>query len=99
MICSSTPLTLSTGGATVDATVWIEAGTQANITLDGVDIASHVPFTIERNRDAAGNSVDPKTSVHITLAAGSANRLRPPRRPMPQVSAAARTRSSSSTTT
>lgn len=75
VICSSTPLTLSTGGATVDATVWIEAGTQANITLDGVDIASHVPFTIERNRDAAGNSVDPKTSVHITLAAGSANRL------------------------
>lgn len=78
VVCSSTALTVSNAGEAsvpVDATVLVEAGTQANITLDGVNISSHVPLTLERNRDAAGNSVEPRTSAHITLAAGSTNRL------------------------
>ena len=78
VICSSAPMTISNTGdpaMAVDATIFVEAGTQANLTFDGVNISSHVPFTLERNRDEAGNSIEPKTSAHIALAAGSTNTL------------------------
>ena len=50
-------------------------GVQANITLDNVNIDSPIPCHIERNRDADGKTIEPKTRLHITLAENSANTL------------------------
>ena len=75
VICSDTPLTLSTSGAPTDGTIWIAPGTQADLTFDNVNINSDVPVHIERNRNAAGETISPETSLHITLKDNSTNTL------------------------
>lgn len=72
VICTDRPLTLSTNGV-VDGTIWIEPGTAANLTFNGIQLTSNIPVHIERNRDADGNTVSPETSLHITLADKSKN--------------------------
>lgn len=76
VICSDTPLTLSTDGTgSVDGTIWITPGTQADLTFEGVNITSDIPVHIERNRDASGKTISPETSLHITLADNSDNTI------------------------
>ena len=76
VILSSTPLTLSTpADKTSNATIWVNPGVQANLTFNNININSDIPVHIERNRDAENNTIEPKTSLHITLAAGSENKL------------------------
>lgn len=78
LIKTSTPLTLRNADPSADSTasIWIAPGTQANVTFDGVKINSPIPCTIERNRNAEGASIEPKTSLTLTLADGTANVLR-----------------------
>ena len=77
VICGDAALTISNDDPAVaaNATVWIAAGTQARISFDNVNINSPIPVTIERNRDADGNTVSPQTSLWLTLAKGSSNTL------------------------
>ncbi|MEY8406921.1 hypothetical protein [Adlercreutzia muris] len=77
VICGDAALTISNDDPAVaaNATVWIAAGTQARISFDNVNIHSPIPVTIERNRDADGNTVSPQTSLWLTLAKGSSNTL------------------------
>ncbi|WP_276519092.1 hypothetical protein [Adlercreutzia muris] len=75
VICSDTPLTLSTSSTPTDGTIWIAPGTQADLTFDNVSIESDVPVHIERNRNADGATVSPETSLHITLKDNSTNTL------------------------
>lgn len=77
VILSDKPLTLSSTDSTVsaNATIWVNPGVQANLTFNNLSIASDIPCHIERNRDESGATIEPKTSLRITLAAGSKNVL------------------------
>ena len=78
IVKTSTPLTIKTRDSntmTTNATIWVNPGVQANLTFDGVNIDSPVPCHIERNRNAAGDTIKPNTSLRITLAKGSKNKL------------------------
>ncbi|WP_035021762.1 DUF11 domain-containing protein [Adlercreutzia mucosicola] len=78
VIKGSAELTLSTDGfpsATQNVTIWVNPGVQANIVLNNVNIDSPIPCHIERNRDADGKTIEPKTRLRITLAENSDNTL------------------------
>ncbi|WP_302963652.1 hypothetical protein [uncultured Adlercreutzia sp.] len=76
-MCGNAAITVSNDNPSTaaDATIWIAPGTQARVILDNVNIQSPIPVTIERNRDAGGNTVSPQTSLWLTLAKGSENTL------------------------
>ncbi|WP_302963662.1 hypothetical protein [uncultured Adlercreutzia sp.] len=78
VIKGSAELTLSTDGfpdTAQNVTIWVNPGVQANIVLNNVNINAPIPCHIERNRDADGKTIEPKTRLHITLAKGSDNTL------------------------
>ncbi|WP_251179269.1 DUF11 domain-containing protein [Adlercreutzia agrestimuris] len=67
----------------VGTSVRVEAGVKADITFEGVNITSYMPFNIVTNSHRSGNltteitgdDVADKTTVHITLADGTTNTL------------------------
>lgn len=78
VIKGSAKLTLSTDDfptTAQDVTIWVNPGIQANIVFGNVNITSPIPCQIERNRNADGETIEPKTRLHITLAEGSDNTL------------------------
>ncbi|WP_304427060.1 hypothetical protein [uncultured Adlercreutzia sp.] len=78
VVKTSTPLTISTRDpetVTTNITLWIDPGVQANVTLNGVNIDSPIPCHIERNCNAAGDTIEPKTSLRLTVAKGSKNKI------------------------
>ena len=70
VIKKGTPLTISTSG-TSNAGIFIEAGVHADLTFAGVDINAYYPVNIVTNKEDLSNP----TSLHLTLADGSTNRL------------------------
>ncbi len=74
VINSEEPLTLSTSGE-VDGTIWINPGIKANLIFRNIQLKSNIPVHIERNKDASGETAEPETSLHITLADKSHNTL------------------------
>lgn len=77
VIIGSSELTLSNDNvaAATNATIWVAPGTQARVVFNNVNINAPVPCHIERNRDASGATIEPITSLHITLAKNSDNTL------------------------
>ncbi|MEY8562115.1 DUF11 domain-containing protein [Eggerthellaceae bacterium 3-80] len=67
----------------VGTSVRVEAGVKADITFEGVNVTSFMPFNIVTNSHRSGNlttevsgdDVVDKTTVHITLADGTTNTL------------------------
>ena len=78
VIIGSAELTIANDvpATATNATIWVAPGTQARVVFDNVNINAPVPCHIERNKDDSGATIEPKTSLHITLAKGSDNTLK-----------------------
>ncbi len=67
----------------VGTSIRVEAGVKADITFEGVNITSYMPFNMVTNSHKSGNltteitgdEVTDKTTVHLTLADGTTNTL------------------------
>lgn len=67
----------------VGTSIRVEAGVKADITFEGVNITSYMPFNMVTNSHKSGNltteisgdEITDKTTVHLTLADGTTNTL------------------------